>query len=131
MEPTGRANARPMAKSGSSLEHSRIALRSIQATVNAGAVMTIAEWCVFASVMLYLLSIAPIKSLGLRQFDHANPPDTAFYDSPLRARAWGAHQNGIEAFPFFAAAVLLAEFRIPPPNPLHKHPLLFLILPHS
>ena len=37
--------------------------------------MTIAEWCVFASVMLYLLTIAPIKWLGFRQFDNANPRD--------------------------------------------------------
>ena len=76
--------------------------------------MTIAEWCIFASVMLYLLTIAPIKWLGFRQFDNANPRDPAFYENPLRARALGAHLNGIETFPFFAAAVLLAEFREQP-----------------
>jgi uncharacterized MAPEG superfamily protein len=90
--------------------------------------MTVAEWCVFASVMLYLLSIAPIKWLGFRQFDNASPRDPAFYDDPLRARAWGAHQNGIEAFPFFAFAVLLAEFRESPQNLVDELAVLFLIV---
>jgi len=30
------------------------------------------------------------------------------------ARAWGAHLNGFEAFPFFAVAVLLSEMRHAP-----------------
>jgi uncharacterized MAPEG superfamily protein len=90
--------------------------------------MTIAEWCVFASVMLYLLTIAPIKGLGVRQFDNANPRDPAFYDDPVRARAWGAHLNGIETFPFFAVAVLLAEFRNAPQNLVNELAVLFLIV---
>jgi uncharacterized MAPEG superfamily protein len=90
--------------------------------------MTIAEWCVFASVMLYLLTIAPIKWLGFRQFDNANPRDPGFYDDRLRARAWGAHLNGIETFPFFAVAVLLAEFRGSPQNLINELAVLFLIV---
>ena len=76
--------------------------------------MTIAEWCVFGTLMLYMLTIGPVKWIGIRQFDNSRPRDPAFYDDPLRARALGAHQNGIEAFPFFAVAVLLAEFRTGP-----------------
>src|SRR3954451_22510955 len=99
----------------------------IRATGNArGGTMTIAEWCIFASVMLYLLTIAPIKWLGLREFDNANPRDPRFYHEPLRARALGAHQNGIESFPFFAAAVLLAEFRDAPQNLVNELAVLFL-----
>jgi uncharacterized MAPEG superfamily protein len=90
--------------------------------------MTIAEWCVFASVMLYLLTIAPIKWLGFRQFDNASPRDPKFYDDPVRARAWGAHLNGLEAFPFFAVAVLLAEFRNAPQNLINELAVLFLIV---
>jgi uncharacterized MAPEG superfamily protein len=90
--------------------------------------MTIAEWCVFATVMLYLLTIAPIKWLGFRHFDNASPRDPAFYDDPFRTRAWGAHQNGIEAFPFFAFAVLLAEFRNAPQNLINELAVLFLIV---
>ena len=73
--------------------------------------MTIAEWSLLAAVILYLLTIAPFKPLGHREFDNAKPRDPAFYEKPIRARALGAHLNGIETFPFFAAAVLLAEFR--------------------
>ena len=76
--------------------------------------MTIAEWMIFAAVLIYLLTIAPFKPLGYRDFDNAKPRDPEFYKDPLRARAWGAHLNGIETFPFFAAAVLLAEFRVVP-----------------
>src|SRR5258708_12540815 len=90
--------------------------------------MTVAEWCVFGTLMLYLLTIAPIKWLGFRQFDNAHPRDPAFYDDRLRARALGAHLNGIEAFPFFAAAVLLAEFRGAPQNLINELAVLFLIV---
>lgn len=76
--------------------------------------MTIAEWCLLGAVMLYLLTIAPAKALGHREFDNSAPRDPAFYEHPIRKRALGAHVNGIEAFPFFAAAVLLAEFRHAP-----------------
>ncbi len=90
--------------------------------------MTVAEWCVFGALMLYLLTIVPIKWMGIRQFDNAKPRDGAFYQDPLRARALGAHQNGIEAFPFFAIAVLLAEFRGAPQSLVNELAVLFLIV---
>ena len=90
--------------------------------------MTAAEWCIFATVMLYLLTIAPVKWIGFRSYNNSKPRDPAFYDDPLRARALGAHQNGIEAFPFFAAAVLLAEFRAAPQNLINELAVLFLIV---
>jgi uncharacterized MAPEG superfamily protein len=90
--------------------------------------MTVAEWCVFGTLMLYLLTIAPVKWISLRQFDNSRPRDPAFYDDPIRARALGAHQNGIEAFPFFAVAVLLAEFRLGPQRLIDELAVLFLIV---
>ena len=90
--------------------------------------MTIAEWCIFGTVLLYLLTIAPFKPLGWRHFDNAKPRDPAFYQDPLRARALGAHLNGIETFPFFAAAVLLAEFRLAPQHLIDELAVLFLIV---
>ena len=90
--------------------------------------MTAAEWCVFGAVMLYLLTIVPIKWLGFRSYDNSKPRDPSFYGDPIRARALGAHQNGIEAFPFFAAAVLLAEFRGAPQNLVNELAVLFLIV---
>jgi uncharacterized MAPEG superfamily protein len=93
-----------------------------------GGTMTAAEWCVFGTLMLYLLTIAPIKWIGLHRFDNSKPRDPVFYDDPLRARALGAHQNGIEAFPFFAVAVLLAEFRAGPQRLINELAILFLIV---
>jgi uncharacterized MAPEG superfamily protein len=90
--------------------------------------MTIADWCVFGAVMLCLLTIAPFKWIGFRAFDNSRPRDPAFFADPLRARALGAHINGIEAFPFFAAAVLLAEFRAAPQNLINELAALFLIV---
>jgi len=90
--------------------------------------MTTAEWCVFGALMLYLLTITPIKWIGYRRFDNAKPRDPAFYEDPLRARALGAHQNGIETFPFFAVAVLLAEFRAGPQRLIDELAILFLIV---
>jgi len=90
--------------------------------------MTIAEWCVFGTVMLYLLTIAPFKVIGFPRFDNSKPRDPAFFEDPLRARALGAHINGIETFPFFAIAVLLAEFRLGPQRLIDELAVLFLIV---
>jgi len=90
--------------------------------------MTIAEWCVFGTLMLYLFTIVSVKWTGFRHFDNSRPRDPAFYDDPIRARALGAHQNSIEAFPFFAFAVLLAEFRLGPLRLIDELAVLFLIV---
>jgi uncharacterized MAPEG superfamily protein len=90
--------------------------------------MTVAEWCVFAVVALYLLTIVSVKWIGAQQYDNAQPRDPAFYRDAIRVRALGAHQNGIEAFPFFAAAVLLAEFRSAPQNLINELAVLFVIV---
>ena len=90
--------------------------------------MTVAEWCIFGALLLYLLTIVPIKWIGFHRFDNAKPRDPAFYADPLRARALGAHQNGIETFPFFAIAVLLAEFREGPQRLIDELAVLFLIV---
>jgi uncharacterized MAPEG superfamily protein len=90
--------------------------------------MTVAEFCILAVVAIYLLTIVPVKWLGFRHYDNSKPRDPTFYDDALRARALGAHQNGIEAFPFFAAAVLLAEFRGAPQNLINELAVLFVIV---
>jgi uncharacterized MAPEG superfamily protein len=88
--------------------------------------MTIAEWCVFGAVILYLGSLAPAKAFASREFDNARPRDPAFYADPVRSRMLGAHINGIESFPFFAFAVLLAEFRDSAQNWINGLALAFL-----
>ncbi len=77
--------------------------------------MTLAELCVLgALLLLHLATIASIKWIRFGRFDNSRPRDPAFYEDALAQRALGAHQNGIETFPFFAFAVLLAEYREAP-----------------
>ncbi|HEY5084409.1 MAG TPA: MAPEG family protein [Rhizomicrobium sp.] len=90
--------------------------------------MTIAEWCVPGALFLYLATIGLPKALAWRTFDNDNPRAPGFYSEGWRARALGAHQNGIEAFPFFAFAVLLTEFRQAPQAALDHLAILFLVL---
>ena len=90
--------------------------------------MTVAEWCVLASVLLYIGTIGIPKWTARGHFDNDNPRNPAFWRDAFRARALGAHQNGIEAFPFFAVAVLLAEFRGAPQNLINELAILFLIV---
>lgn len=76
--------------------------------------MTIAELCMLAAIILAIVSIVPAKLDGRHEFDNGNPRDPRFYTPGLRIRALGAHQNALEAVPFFLAAVLLAEMRSVP-----------------
>jgi len=79
-----------------------------------GRQMTLAEWMIFGAVLLFLLTLAPVKAMRHKAFDNSNPRDPSFYSHVTSSRALGAHINGIETFPFFAVAVLLAEFRSQP-----------------
>jgi uncharacterized MAPEG superfamily protein len=89
--------------------------------------MTIADLCLLAAVILTILSIVPAKLDGRRQYDNANPRDPAFYTPGLRARSQGAHMNGFEAFPFFAAAVILAEMRSVPQHTVNILAVAFIL----
>jgi uncharacterized MAPEG superfamily protein len=90
--------------------------------------MTLAELCVLGALLLYLVTIASIKWIRYRHFDNSRPRDPDFYTDPISQRALGAHQNGIETFPFFAFAVLLAEFRDSPQRLVDELAVLFLIV---
>ena len=90
--------------------------------------MTLAEFCVLGALLLYLTTIVSIKWTRFRIFDNSRPRDPAFFEDALAQRALGAHQNGIETFPFFAFAVLLAEFRDSPQRLIDELAVLFLIV---
>ena len=68
--------------------------------------MSIALWCVL------LAGIMPVITTGIAKwgapFDNNHPRDWANSLVGYRRRAYSAHQNAYEAFPFFAAAVLAA-----------------------
>jgi len=90
--------------------------------------MTLAEWMIFAAVILFLLTVAPVKAIGYKTFDNSNPRDPTFYKTGVAARALGAHANGIETFPFFAVAVLLAEFRQLPQHRIDELAIAFVVV---
>lgn len=71
--------------------------------------MPIAFWCVLAAIVLAYVPTAlgkgPRSGSG---YDNNRPRETQAQFTGFNARAYGAHQNGLEAFSFFAAAVLTA-----------------------
>ena len=90
--------------------------------------MSIADGCLLGAVLLYLLTVAPVKALNYRTFDNSRPRDPSFYGAPLKGRALGAHLNGIETYPFFATAVILAEFRAAPQPLIDELSIGFLVV---
>ncbi len=73
--------------------------------------MTVALWCILIALLLNPLCalIAKVSSRRFGLKDNHDP--RAFLDtlSGLPRRAHAAQQNGYEAFPAFAAAVLVAD----------------------
>lgn len=78
--------------------------------------LTLADLSILGAVAAYLAPIAIVKYGAIRLFDNAKPRDPAFYQDPFRARGLWAHQNGMEGFAFFAAAVVIAQMRGAPQN---------------
>jgi uncharacterized MAPEG superfamily protein len=68
--------------------------------------MALALWCVL------IAGIMPVIAAGIAKWgtalDNNNPRDWAGTLTGYRRRAYAAHHNAFEAFPFFAAAVLAA-----------------------
>lgn len=70
--------------------------------------MTTAYWCVLAAGLMPYLWVTVAKALGKR-YDNADPRGWAERQQGLARRAHAAHLNSFEAFPLFAAAVLIAQ----------------------
>lgn len=69
--------------------------------------MTIALWCVLVAGLLHMPFAAAAK--WSRRFDNAKARDYLEQTSGWRKRAHWTQLNMLEAFPFFAAAVLVAH----------------------
>jgi len=78
--------------------------------------LTLADMSLLGAVAAYMAPIAIVKYAARGSFDNSKPRDPAFYQDPFRARGLGAHQNGLEGFAFFAAAVVIAQMRGAPQN---------------
>ena len=70
--------------------------------------MTIAYWCVLIAGLMPLFTIV-IAKRGRPDFDNAEPRAWLEKQSGIRRRADYAHRNHFEAFPFFAAGVIIAQ----------------------
>lgn len=68
--------------------------------------MPIAYWCVLIAGLLPVLTVGGAKA-G-RRYDNHNPRTWLDKQEGWRKRADAAHRNHFEAFPFFAAGVLIA-----------------------
>lgn len=72
--------------------------------------MTTAYWCILIAALLPYAWVTVAKASGQR-YDNRDPRSwLSKQDNPRTARANGAQLNGFEAFPAFAAGVLMAQF---------------------
>jgi uncharacterized MAPEG superfamily protein len=78
--------------------------------------LTLADLSILGALVAYLAPIIIVKYGALDAFDNSRPRDPAFYQDPFRARGLWAHQNGLEGFAFFVAAVVIAQLRGAPQN---------------
>jgi uncharacterized MAPEG superfamily protein len=70
--------------------------------------MTVAYWCVLIAGLLPYVATLTAK-IGGERFDNRNPRAWLGAQSGFRARANAAQLNGFEAFPLFAAGVVIAH----------------------
>ncbi len=70
--------------------------------------MTIAFWCVLIAALLPYLATLVAKAGGER-YNNRDPRAWLERQQGLRKRADNAQKNSFEAFPFFAAAVIIAH----------------------
>ena len=65
-----------------------------------------------AYICLLIAAFLPYVATGIAKagsrYDNARPRESMTHLKGYRARAYAAHANGFEAFPFFAAVVLMA-----------------------
>lgn len=72
--------------------------------------MATAYWCILAAALLPYVWVAIAKGSGQR-YNNRDPRGwLAKQDNPRTTRANGAQLNAFEAFPAFAAGVLMAQF---------------------
>jgi len=70
--------------------------------------MTLAYWCVLVTALMPIV-FAGIAKAGGNRYDNNRPRDWLLGQGGWRQRANWAHQNSLEAFPPFAAAVIIAH----------------------
>lgn len=88
--------------------------------------MTIAFWCVLVAGFLPYFGTLTAK-IGGERFDNSNPRDWLSAQSGFRKRANAAQHNSFEAFPFFAAAVIIAHVAGAPQGRIDLFAVVFIL----
>ncbi|MGB7903806.1 MAG: MAPEG family protein [Steroidobacteraceae bacterium] len=88
--------------------------------------MTIAFWCVLLAGFLPYFGTLTAK-IGGDSFDNRNPRDWLNAQSGFRKRANAAQHNSFEAFPFFAAAVIIAHLAGAPQGRIDLFAVVFIL----
>jgi len=88
--------------------------------------MTTAYWCVLAAALMPYVAVSIAKSGGER-FDNSNPRLWLDRQQGFRARANAAQANSFEAFPFFAAAVIVAHLAQAPQDRIDALAVMFVL----
>ncbi|BAN47907.1 MAPEG family protein [Metapseudomonas resinovorans] len=74
--------------------------------------MSIPFWCLFIAALLIFVAKIPVAKAMSQEgkgYDNRHPRAQQARLTGFGARALAAHQNSIEAFPLFAAGVLMAH----------------------
>jgi uncharacterized MAPEG superfamily protein len=87
--------------------------------------MTVALWCVLVAALLPYLATTIAKAGGAR-YDNRDPRAWLEKQHGFRVRANNAQLNSFEAFPFFAAAVLVAQMLQAPQDRVDALALIFI-----
>ncbi|MEO6352996.1 MAG: MAPEG family protein [Oxalobacteraceae bacterium] len=87
--------------------------------------MPIAYWCVLLAGLMPVLTVA-IAKYGRPDYDNREPRAWMDKLEGKRRRADYAHRNHFEAFPFFAAGVIIAQQLSAPQNAINLLALGFI-----
>ena len=88
--------------------------------------MTIAYWCVLVAALLPFVFTGIAKFAG-PGFNNRRPRDFQAQLTGMRARAHWAHLNSFEAFPPFAAAVIIAHQLAAPQDSVDALAVAFIV----
>lgn len=88
--------------------------------------MTVAYWCVLIAAVIPLIAIGIAKAGGER-YNNRHPRVWLDQQQGYRARAAAAQSNSFEAFPFFAAAVIIAHLTNAPQGRLDLLAIVFVV----
>jgi uncharacterized MAPEG superfamily protein len=88
--------------------------------------MHLSYWLVLLAGYLPVLTVGAAKAQ--KGYDNADPRGYLARLDGWRARADAAHRNGFEAFPVFAAGVIIAEMRGAPQPMIDMLSIAFIIL---